>query len=165
MRNAILSIGPARRGSQTWAACYGLSTAASSMAPRARNVAFCVWLTPCRRSPLHTSQMKSSALPPLPPPLASHDPSGLQATLMTIPPCPCSEARSRPWQASHRKTLPSSQQLASHVPSGLHSTRRTLVGSPRPTHRQVPVVTSHTLTPFLSPPVPSHCPSRLHPTP
>src|SRR5260221_13138845 len=100
-----------------------------------------------RRSPLCTSQTKSSSLSLPPPPLASHVPSGLQATLMTMPRCPCSEARSRPWDASHRKTLPSSQQLARHVPSGLHSTRRTLVGSPRPTHPQVPLVNSHTRHP------------------
>src|SRR5258708_11670039 len=119
-------------------------------------------LKACRRSPLCTSQMKSSSLSLLPPPLARHVPSGLQATLMTMPRCPCSEARSRPWEASHRKTLPSSQQLARHVPSGLHSTRRTLVGSPRPTHRQLPMVTPHNFTPCSSTPQATKFPSALH---
>src|SRR5712692_5002175 len=102
-----------------------------------------------RRSPPCTSQTMSSPLPLLPPPLASRVPSGLQATLMTMPRCPCSEARSRPSEASHRHTLPSSPLLASWVPSGLHATRRILVGCARPTHRRVPVVTSHTCTPLL----------------
>src|SRR5258708_8588271 len=106
-------------------------------------------LKACRRSPLCTSQTKSSSLLLPPPPLASHVPTGLQATLMTMPRCPCSEARSPPWEASHRKTLPSSQQLARHVPSGLHSTRRTLVASPPLTQPQPPVGTPHTRTPTL----------------
>src|SRR5216684_3479324 len=100
-----------------------------------------------RRSPLRASQTKSSPLPPPPPPLASRVPSGLHATLITMPRCPGSEARSRPSVASHRHTLPSSPQLARCVPSGLHATRRILVDCPRPIHRRVPVGTSHTCTP------------------
>src|ERR1051326_7682529 len=49
-------------------------------------------LQDCRRSPLCTSQTATSPLPLLPPPLTSLVPSGLQATLMTIPRCPRSEA-------------------------------------------------------------------------
>src|SRR5713101_3601691 len=45
-------------------------------------------LQACRRSPLCTSQTKSSPPPLLPPPLASRVPSGLQATLRTMPRCP-----------------------------------------------------------------------------
>src|SRR5712692_4529065 len=100
-----------------------------------------------RRSPLCASQTTSSPLPLPPPPLANRVPSGLQATFMTLPRCPCSEALTVPSEASHRKTLPSSPQLARRVPSGLHATRRILVCCPRPTQRQVPVVTSHTCTP------------------
>src|SRR5260370_17482475 len=122
-------------------------------------------LKACKRSPLCTSQTKSSSLSLPPPPLASHVPSGLQATLMTMPRCPCSEARSRPWEASHRKTLPSSPQLARCVPSGLHSTRRILVGCPRPTHRQGPLVTSHTSPPSRMPPSARNFPSSLPPPP
>src|SRR6266851_2572171 len=83
-----------------------------------------------RRGGFHrwTSQTKSSPLPWPPPPLASWVPSGLQATISTMLPCPCNEARSRPSEAFHRQTLPSSLQLASCVPSGLHSTLRMMVG-------------------------------------
>src|SRR2546430_1458204 len=94
-----------------------------------------------RRSPLCTSQMKSSPLP-LPPPLPSRTRSGLQATLMTLPRCPCREALCVPSEACHRHTLPSSPPLTRCVPSGLHATRRVLVGCAWLTHRRVPVVTS-----------------------
>src|SRR5712692_772607 len=99
-----------------------------------------------RRSPLRTSQTQSSPLP-LPPPLPSRAPSGLQATLMTLPRCPGSEALSVPSEASHRHTLPSSPPLARCVPSGLQATRRILVGCARLTQRRVPVAISHTCTP------------------
>src|SRR2546423_7802881 len=84
----------------------------------------------CRCSPLCASQTKSSPLPRLPPPLARRVPSGLHATLMTMPRCPCSEALSMPSEACHRHALPSSPPLASCVPSGLHATRRILVAAP-----------------------------------
>src|SRR5260370_22627830 len=73
-----------------------------------------------RRSPLGTSQMTTSPLPLLPPLLASLVPSGLQATLITIPLCPPTEARSRPSAASRTHTLPSTPQLATRRPSRIH---------------------------------------------
>src|SRR5437763_4793844 len=97
-----------------------------------------------RRSPLCVSQTTSSPLPLPPPPLASHVPSGLQATLMTMPRCPWNCCSSVPSEAFHKHTLPSSPPLARYLPSGLHATRRILVGCARPTHRRVPEVTSHT---------------------
>src|SRR5258708_9642674 len=102
-----------------------------------------------RRSPLYASQILSSPPPLPPPPLASLRPSGLQATLMTMPRCPCREALTIPSEASQRQTPPSSPQLARCVPSGLQATRRILVSCARPTHRRVPVVASHTCTPLL----------------
>src|SRR6266849_9061612 len=100
-----------------------------------------------RHSPLRASQMKSSPLLLLPPPLASRVPSGLQATLAARPRCFCSFASSVPLEVCHRHTLPSSPQLARRVPSGLHATLRILAGvSVLPTHRHLPVVTSHTCT-------------------
>src|SRR5690349_21482078 len=53
------------------------------------------------RSPLCASQTKSSPSPLPSPPLASSRPSGLHATLMTIPRCPCSDALTVPSDASH----------------------------------------------------------------
>src|SRR5438270_4149732 len=106
-------------------------------------------LQACRRSPPCASQTTSSPTPLLPPPLASRVPSGLQATLMTMPSCPWNCCSSVPSRAFHRHTLPSSLQLASNFPSGLHATRRILVGCARPTHRRVPLATSHTCTPCL----------------
>src|SRR5260221_8782232 len=88
-------------------------------------------------SPLCTSQTKSSPPPLPPPPLASSRPSGLHATLMTIPRCPFSDALTVPLEASHRKTLPLSPPLANRVPSGLHATRRTLPGCSRLIHSRV----------------------------
>src|SRR6516162_5006635 len=70
-------------------------------------------LNVCRSSPLRASQTKSSPLPRPPPPLARRVPSGLQATLSIILMYPCSEARSRPSEASHKQILPSLLQLAS----------------------------------------------------
>src|SRR5260370_24657768 len=104
-------------------------------------------LQACRRSPLCTSQTKSSPPPLLPPPLASRVPSGLQATLRTMPRCPWNCCSSVPSRAFHRHTLPSSPQLATRLPSVLHATRRILVGFALPTHRRVPVVISHTCNP------------------
>src|SRR6266699_1497668 len=66
-----------------------------------------------------------SPLPPCsrpPPPLANRVPSGLHATLATLPLCPCSRCSSVPSEASHRHTLPSSPQLANRVQSGLQAT-------------------------------------------
>src|SRR5579864_2530796 len=63
-------------------------------------------LRACNCSSLLTSQTKSSPPPLPPPPLASRRPSGLHATLMTMPRCPCSDALTVPSAASHRKTLP-----------------------------------------------------------
>src|SRR2546427_12113727 len=60
------------------------------------------------RSPLCASQTTISPLPWHPPPLASRVPSGLQATLSSMPPCPCIESRHCPSAASHTHTLPSS---------------------------------------------------------
>src|SRR5436305_10397486 len=100
-----------------------------------------------RRSPLCTSQTTSSPPSPLPPPLASRVPSGLHATLITMPRCPWNCCSSVPSEAFHRHTLPSSPQLASRVPCGLHATRRILVSCARPTQRRVAVVTSHMCTP------------------
>src|SRR5258708_3426332 len=118
-----------------------------------------------RRSPLYASQILSSPPPIPPPPLASLRPSGLQATLMTMPRCPCREALTIPSEASQRKTLPSSPQLARRVPSGLQATRRILVSCARPTHRRGPVVTSHTRIASSHPPLARTLPSGLHATP
>src|SRR5258708_26269976 len=104
-------------------------------------------LQACRGSPLCACQRTNSQLPLLPPPLASRVPSGLQATLRTIPRCPWNCCSSVPSEAFHKHTLPSSPQLASRVPSGLHATRRILVGCARLTHRRVPAVTPHTPIP------------------
>src|SRR5260370_29734938 len=70
-----------------------------------------------RHSPLRASQMKSSPLPPLPPPLASRVPSGLQATLTARPRCFCSFASSVPSAVSHIHPLPSSPHLPRPLPS------------------------------------------------
>ena len=104
-------------------------------------------LQACRRSSLCIFQMTSSPLPLPPPPLTSHVPSGLHATLMTMPRCPWNCCSNVPSEAFHKHTLPSSPPLARYLPSGLHATRRILVGCARPTHRRVPVVTSHTCIP------------------
>src|SRR6266567_2573253 len=101
----------------------------------------------CWRCQLLASQTMSSPLPLLPPPLASLEPSGLHTTLSTMPPCPCSEARSCPVEASHRQTLPSSLQLMRCVPSGLHSILRMMVGGVWLTQWLIPVVASHTCIP------------------
>src|SRR2546422_793754 len=101
----------------------------------------------CNRSPLLTSQTKSSPPPLPPPPLASSRPSGLHATLMTMPRCPLSDTLTVPSEASHRKTLPLSPPLANRVPSGLHATQRTLPSCSRLIHRRVPASASHTCTP------------------
>src|SRR5260370_24633704 len=69
-----------------------------------------------RRFPLGTSQTTTSPLPLLPPLLASLVPSALHATLITIPLCPRSEARSLPSLASQSHTLPSSPPLPTCVP-------------------------------------------------
>src|SRR6266699_4356104 len=99
------------------------------------------------RSPLCASQTMISPLPWPPPTLASRVPSGLQATLSTMPLCPWSETRRWPSEASHRQTLPSSLQLTNCVPSRLHSILRMMVGGVSLTKWQVPVATSHTYTP------------------
>src|SRR5213080_925791 len=123
-------------------------TSTAPVGPQAS--AFIIALTSFKvygRSPLCTSQTKISPLSLPPPPLASRVPSGLQATLMTMPRCPRSFSSSVPSEASHRHTLPSSPPLARHMPSGLQATRRIQAGgSVHPTHRRVPVVTSHTCT-------------------
>src|SRR5258708_36104848 len=109
-------------------------------------------LQACRRSPLCASQTTSSPPPLLPPPLASRVPSGLQATLRTMPRCPWNCCSSVPSEAFHKHTLPSSPQLASRVPSGLHATRRILVVCARPTHRRVPGAPSPPRRPPSPPP-------------
>src|SRR5260370_35374768 len=101
----------------------------------------------CNRSPLLTSQTKSSPPPLPPPPLASKRPSGLHATLMTMPRCPCSDALTVPSENSNRKTLPLSLPLPSRVPPRSPATPRPLPGSARLIHRRMPVSTSHTSTP------------------
>src|SRR5258708_21740354 len=73
-------------------------------------------LNVCRSSPLwaplRAHQTKSSPLPRPPPPLARRVPSGLQATLITIPRCPCRRACCVPLEASHRMTLRSGEHTS-----------------------------------------------------
>src|SRR5256885_11546642 len=73
------------------------------------------------RSPLCASQTTISPLPCPPPPLASRVPSGLQATLSTMPLCPCSETRQCPSDASHRHLLRSSLHLTNCRQSQLNA--------------------------------------------
>src|SRR5207245_4852918 len=68
-------------------------------------------LNVCRGSPLwaplRASQTKISPLPRPPPPLARRVPSGLHATHLTIPRCPCSRTCCVPVLASLGLTRPS----------------------------------------------------------
>src|SRR5258708_19462984 len=103
---------------------------------------------PCNRSPLLPSQPKHPPPPLPPPPLASKRPSGLHATLMTMPRCPSSDALTVPSETSNRKTLPLSPPLATRAPSGPHAPPRPRPGAPPRLHGPMPLRPSHPCTPY-----------------
>src|SRR5258708_16019913 len=69
-----------------------------------------------RGSPLCASQTKSSPLPRPPPPLARRVLSGLHATHITMPRCPCRRARCVPVAAPHKVPRPHQPPLATPIP-------------------------------------------------